>query len=94
MARRLWLALTVLLQSHPGLTLVVADGTKLFIDAVDLAQFEREGGRVCALRAIRMAGITLNPFSPFGGSFDAHEFLAEARSAWPEHVVSDVLLQP
>jgi hypothetical protein len=86
------MALTVLLQTHPGLTLVVADGTKLFIDAVDLAQFERQGGRVCALRAIRLAGITLNPFSPFGGSFDAHAFLAEARSAWPEHVVSDVLI--
>lgn len=91
-ARRVWLALTVLLQAHPGLTLVVADGTKLFIDAVDLAQFERQGGRVCALRAIRMAGITLNPFSPFGGSFGAHAFLTEARDAWPEHVVCDVML--
>lgn len=91
-ARRLWLALTVLLQMHPGLTLVVADGTKLFIDAVDLTQFERQGGRVCALRAIRMAGITLNPFSPFGGSFDAHEFLAHAQHALPDYVVSDVLL--
>jgi hypothetical protein len=93
-ARQLWLALTVLLQAHPQLTLVVADGTKLFIDAVDLAAFERQGGRVCALRAIRMAGITLNPFSPFGGSFDAHDFLAQARSAWPGNVVSDVLLNP
>lgn len=91
-AKRLWQAMSELLQAHPGLTLVVADGTKLFIDAVDLAQFARQGGRVCALRAIRMAGITLNPFSPFGGSFDAHDFLAQARTALPEHVVSDVLL--
>lgn len=91
-AQRLWQALVTLLQRHPGLTLVVGDGTKLFIDALDLAAFERQGGRVCALRAIRMAGITLNPFSPFGGSFDAHDFLAQARTALPEHSVSDVLL--
>ena len=91
-ARRLWQALTALLQAHPGLTLVVGDGTKLFIEAVELAQFERQGGHVCALRAIRMAGITLNPFSPFGGSFDAHDFLAQARTALPGYSVCDVML--
>ena len=93
-AQRLWQALGTLLADHPGLTLVVADGTKLFIDALDLAAFARQGGRVRALRAIRLAGITLNPFSPFGGSFDAHDFLAQAQDALAEHVVCDVLLHP
>lgn len=93
-AQRLWQALATLLAAHPGLTLVVADGTKLFIDALDLAAFARQGGRVRALRAIRLAGITLNPFSPFGGSFDAHDFLAQAQDALAEHVVCDVLLHP
>lgn len=91
-AQRLWQALVTLLQRHPGLTLVVGDGTKLFIDALDLTAFARQGGRVSALRAIRMAGITLNPFSPFGGSFDAYDFLAQAHAALPEHTVCDVLL--
>ncbi|MFC5303409.1 hypothetical protein [Azospira restricta] len=90
--RALWQALSALLAKHPGLTVVVADGTKLFVDATDLALFARAGGRLCALRGIRLAGIALNPFSPFGGSFDAEEFFAAARGAFPEHVVSDVVL--
>ena len=88
----LWRAVMTLLDRHPGLTLVVADGTKLFIDALDLAAFERQGGRLCAMRGIRLIGVTLNPFSPFGGSFDAQAFLNEARIALSEHIVTDVRL--
>ncbi|MGC4062501.1 MAG: hypothetical protein QM749_17310 [Aquabacterium sp.] len=91
--RMLWRAVTTLLARHPGLTLVVADGTKLFIDANDLAVFEREGGRLYALRGIRMVGITLNPFSPFGGGFDAQAFVHEARATLGGHLVTDVCLQ-
>lgn len=91
--RSLWQAISTLLGSHPGLTLVVADGTKLFVDATDVAIFTRRGGRLLALRGIRIAGITINPFSPFGGSFEAGEFLAAARHAFPEHVVTDVMLE-
>jgi len=91
--RSLWQAFRVLLARHPGLTILVADGTKLFIDAAELSAFARDGGRVRALRGIRLAGITLNPFSPFGGSFAAEEFLDAARGAFPRHVVSDVVLE-
>lgn len=90
--RALWRAVTTLLLRHPGLTLVVADGTKLFIDSSDVADFTRRGGRLCALRGIRIAGITLNPFSPFGGSFQAEAFSGAARRAFPEYVVTDVVL--
>ena len=90
--KRLWQALLHLAQDTPGLNLIVTDGTKLFIEATDLAAFERLGGQVMAQRAIRMLGITLNPFSPFGGSFNAHDFLAQARQAFPQHLVTDVLL--
>lgn len=91
--RALWQAVSTLLAAHPGLTLVVADGTKLFVDAIELGVFARNGGCLRALRGIRMAGITLNPFSPFGGSFEAPEFLAAARTAFPEQIVTDVLYE-
>ena len=91
--RSLWQAISTMLGQHPGLTLVVADGTKLFVDATEVAIFTKRGGRLLALRGIRIAGITLNPFSPFGGSFEAEEFLAAARHAFPEHVVTDVMLE-
>jgi len=90
--RALWQAITTLLGQHPGLTLVVADGTKLFVDATEVSMFTKKGGRLLALRGIRIAGITLNPFSPFGGSFAAEEFLAAARHAFPGQVVTDVML--
>lgn len=89
----LWQAILTLLERHPGLTVVVADGTKLFIDAMDLALFEHQGGRLYALRSIQLIGITLNPFSPFGGSFAAVDCLAQAKSAFAPHVVTDVLLK-
>lgn len=89
--RALWHALNTLLARHPGLAVVVADGTKLFIDATDVGTFTAKGGRLAAFRGIRIAGITLNPFSPLGGSFDAGDFLDAARRAFPDHVVADVM---
>ncbi|MFT3858182.1 MAG: hypothetical protein QM742_12020 [Aquabacterium sp.] len=91
--RQLWRAVHDLLRVHPGLTLVVGDGTRLFIDASDVKAFEQAGGRLLALQGIHLLGITLNPFSPFGGSFDPERFLAHARRAWPHHLVTDVMLQ-
>lgn len=93
----LWQAIDTLLARHPGLTLVVADGTKLFVDATEVSLFNKKGGRLLARRGIAIAGISLNPFSPHcslnRGSFDAEEFLAAARHAFPGQVVTDVLLE-
>ena len=87
----LWQAVRTLLARHPGLTLVVADGTKLFIDAMALAAFKQAGGRLAAMRGIRLIGLTLNPWSPWGGSFEASAFLARGRTAFAKHVVTDVM---
>ena len=90
--RLLWRALTTLATAKPGLTVVVNDGTRLFVEAADLAILSKLGASVRAYRAIVMTGITLNPFSPLGGSFDAQAFLAAAREAFPNYGVSDVML--
>lgn len=89
--RSLWRTFEALAARHPGLTVVVADGTRLFIDSADLNALARHGANLVALRPIRIAGITLNPFSPLGGHFDAAAFTKAARAAWPQHVVTDVL---
>ena len=70
-----------------------ADGTKLFVEASDLAQLQRLGAQLLAHRAIRLMGLTVNPFSPYGGSFQADDFLATAQHAFPGLCVSDVLLE-
>jgi hypothetical protein len=80
-----------MLARHPGLTVVVADGTRLFIDARDLSSFEQQGGRLYAMRGITLIGVTLNPSSPFDGGFDADTFLLQAREQLPDHIVTDVM---
>lgn len=91
--RKLWAAFESLAERHPGLDIVVADGTRLFVDAADLAALARRGARLAAWREIRLAGLTTNPFSPLGGHLDAAELLAAAREAFPEHAVNDVVLE-
>ncbi len=88
--RSLWQAFEALATDNPGLAVVVADGTRLFIEAAALAGLTRRGARLLAWRPIRIAGLTLNPFSPEGAHFDAAAFAAAARAAWPQHLVCDV----
>jgi hypothetical protein len=91
--RSLWRALLALASSKPGLMVVVNDGTKLFVEAGDLQVFAKLGAQLLAYRGIHITGITLNPFSPMGGSFDAQEFLSAARKAFPNDGISDVMLE-
>lgn len=90
--RQLWRAMSSLGAMKPGLNIVVADGTKLFVDALDVQAFCKQGGSLFGYRSIRILGLTLNPFSPMGGSFDGAEFLAQAESSFPGYDVCDVVL--
>ena len=92
--RRLWQVLMRAAAARPQMRLVVQDGTRLFVDAHAIAAFRRLGAEVLAWRGIRMLGLTLNPFSPFGGSFDAADFLRAARQHWPQWAVTDVMGAP
>ncbi len=89
--RSVWQALCTLAARHPGLTVVVADATKLFVNHSDLLALRKLGARLLAWRGINIVGITLNPSSPLGSSFAAEAFLAAARQAFPGYAVSDVV---
>ena len=91
--RLLWPAVLELAQRNPGLQVLVADGTRLFRDASEIAQLAHCGGALRAWRALRIVGITVNPFSPLGGDTDARTLLAAARDSLPEYAVSDVQLE-
>ena len=91
--RQLWLALSSIATRHPDLTVVVADGTKLFIENTDLLIFQKLGAKLLGFRGINLTGITLNPFSPMGGSFEAAEFLSAAKHAFVGYDVCDVVLE-
>jgi hypothetical protein len=91
--RKLWAALDILAQRHAGLRVVIADGTRLFVDALDLHNLQRQGAQVMAWRGINLVGITVNPFSPLGGHLDAAELLAAARGTFSDYAVTDVVLE-
>lgn len=91
--RALWQAVLLLATEKPGVTLVVADGTRLFVEAADLAALKQLDGRVLAHQGIQIMGLTLNPFSPLGGNFAARDFLHAAREALPDYAVCDVMLE-
>jgi hypothetical protein len=91
--RKLWAALLTLAERRAGLQVLVADGTRLFVEASDLGALAARGATLVAWRGIRLAGVTVNPFSPLGGHFDAAELLAAARRAFPQHAMCDVILE-
>ena len=91
--RKLWAALLVLADQKPGLAVVVNDGTRLFVDAAELVAFEKLGAQLLAYQGIRIAGVTVNPFAPQGGDFDAHALLQAAKEAFPQYQVTDVVLE-
>lgn len=91
--RSLWAVLKTLAARHAGLNIVVADGTRLFIDASELAALQGLGASVQGFSSIRLLGVTLNPFSPFGGSFNPSDFLHAARAAFRSTTVCDVVLE-
>ncbi len=91
--RKLWTALMELAAHKAGLRVVVNDGTRLFVDAPELAAFARLGAQLFAFHGIRIAGVTVNPFAPQGGDFHAPTLLQAAREAFPRHTVTDVVLE-
>ena len=92
-AHKVWQAVLTLAARHTKLDVVVADGTRMFVDHAAVLDLQKLGGRLLAYNRIRVTGITVNPFSPFGAGFVAGEFLAATRRALPGYEVSDVILE-
>jgi hypothetical protein len=89
--RALWSAVLALARHQHGLTVVVADATRLFVQHADVLALQALGGQLCVHSAIRLLGVTVNPFSPQGFHLDPDELLGAMRRAVPNLVVADVL---
>jgi len=72
--------------------LVIADGTRVFADPVTWRQFRRLGGKLRVVNPIKLLAVTVNPFSPLGGSYEADELLAKAGALAAPLPVFDVVL--
>ncbi|MBQ1396301.1 MAG: hypothetical protein IIY84_03220 [Eubacterium sp.] len=69
---------------------VLKDPTKIFIDAISWRQMAKKGFRVSVLRNIKVAAITVNPYSPEGYSFDSSALCEAMQKAVPDIPVLDV----
>lgn len=89
--RLVWEAIMTISLENPGLKVIVADGTRLFIERKEIAKFEKNGGGLQILDPIRILGVTLNPTTPFGKGYHPGEFLEIAREVLNFTPVVDVM---
>lgn len=69
---------------------ILKDPTKIFIDSVTWRRLLKRGFTVNVLKNIKVAAVTVNPFSPEGYSFDSHTLIEEIKKAVPGMPVIDV----
>ncbi|MDR2132408.1 MAG: hypothetical protein LBP30_03570, partial [Clostridiales Family XIII bacterium] len=69
---------------------VVTDPTKVFIDRRAWRRLRSKGLRVFVLAGVKIAAITVNPYSPAGFSFDGAELLEAVGAAVGDVPVFDV----
>lgn len=78
-------------KNYKNLTIVVQDGTKIFIDNNDYINFLRRRVNIRVLRKVEIMGITVNPYSPKGYYFDPDDFIREFRAYIREIPIIDVM---
>ncbi len=68
-----------LTMKYKGLTILVEDGTKLFLSKSIFKKFQKKGGILKVINPIKIIAITINPTSPEGYKFNKSEFLGLLR---------------
>lgn len=69
---------------------IVNDPTKIFTDVMSWQQLEKKGVKVKVLKKIKVALITVNPYSPEGYSFEREALLTAMRNVVEGIPVIDV----
>lgn len=72
--------------------LVVADATKIFIDAKSYKKLIRRGLYIELLHFSDLVGITLNPYAPEGHQFDANRFREAMGEKIPDVEIIDLMM--
>lgn len=64
---------------YKNITLLVEDGTKIFLTRETLYKFQKQGGIIKVMNKINVVCITVNPKSPYGYEFPKDIFLEELK---------------
>lgn len=79
-------------KKYKNVEIIVNDGTKIFIKPKDWIRFQRLGVSIKVLHPINLIGITINPYSPMGYSFNPNEFLEKMKTNISTVSVIDLML--
>lgn len=90
--RLVWEGILHIAKKSPHLLVVIADGTRLFIEQKDIEKLESLGGKIKVLDLIQVLGVSLNPTTPFGKGYDPQEFEDEAKTYLKFSPIVDVVL--
>lgn len=80
-------------EHYQGVTFVIRDATRVFIEAKDWSFFIKRGVEIRVLDKINTLAVTTNPFSPDGYSFGAKEFYEKMKEILNPIPVIDVMLE-
>jgi len=69
---------------------VLPNPTRVFVSAQRWQQLKKLGLKVQVMENIKVAAVTVNPFSPHGYSFDRDELRSAVQAALPDLPVIDV----
>ncbi len=75
------------------ITWVVEDATKIFIAPGKWRYYLKKGLTLCIKSPIKLVGITYNPTSPKGYTFDPDEFEMHLKTAIPDVPIIDVMAE-
>ncbi|MDD4564061.1 MAG: hypothetical protein PHE79_01030 [Eubacteriales bacterium] len=85
---------SVISDIHPSkirrVEFILKDPTKIFTDVTSWQQFEKKGGKVKVLRNIKVAALTVNPYSPEGYYLEREALLTAMRNVVEGIPVIDV----
>lgn len=77
---------------YKNLTIVIADGTKVFIAPREWQILLRKGLKVKVLHKINLVAITINPYAPQGYYFKPEDYLKEMKEFIPNIPIMDLML--
>lgn len=78
---------------YKSITIIIKDGTRVFLNAKDWSHFIKRGIKVEVLDKINILAVTLNPISPGSYSFNPREFNEKMKEALRPIPVVDVVME-
>lgn len=79
-------------RKYENMEIIIADGTRVFIQPREWLKFTRQGVKIRVLDKINLIAVTLNPYSPAGYYFQPEEFRSRMKKYISDIPTIDLVL--